>query len=176
MRLTGKRARCSGMTFLELVVATFIGSIILMVGGVLALYGARSVMAMNNYAELEQNSRNTLDILTRDIRQARELLTATTNQIVLRNLDNSTCTYTFSSGQRTLTRVNGVGTTVLLTDCESLTFGFFQRNPSNNFTFYPATTNTTIKLIDVNWKCYRTIRGQKVNTESIQTAKIVIRN
>jgi hypothetical protein len=31
-------------------------------------------------------------------------------------------------------------------------------------------------MIDVSWKCSREILGAKINTESVQTAKIVIRN
>jgi hypothetical protein len=30
--------------------------------------------------------------------------------------------------------------------------------------------------VDVSWKCSRQILGEKVNTESVQTAKIVMRN
>ena len=176
LRFTATHARCAGMTLIELSVATFLGSLILMVAGALSVYGARSVLAMNNYAELEQRSRNTLDILTRDIRQAKDLNSFATNQIVLNNLDSTTCTYTFSPSLGTLTRVKGGLSSVLLSDCDSLTFSVYQRSPSNNFTFYPATSNSTAKLIDVNWKCSKMIRGQKVNTESIQTAKIVIRN
>ncbi|MEJ2010407.1 MAG: hypothetical protein P8Z30_20015, partial [Acidobacteriota bacterium] len=72
---------------------------------------------------------------------------------------------------------------VLLTNCEYLAFGISQRNPSNEFCFYPATNTTTskldpslCKLVDVSWKCSREIFGKKVNTESVQTAKIVMRN
>jgi hypothetical protein len=32
------------------------------------------------------------------------------------------------------------------------------------------------KLVDVSWLCSRKILGRKVNTESVQTAKIVMRN
>jgi len=32
------------------------------------------------------------------------------------------------------------------------------------------------KLINMTWKCSRTIFGSKRNTESIQTAQIVLRN
>ena len=43
--------------------------------------------------------------------------------------------------------------------------------------FYSASNNPAIcKLVSVSWRCSRTILGQKVNTESVQTAKIVIRN
>ena len=33
-----------------------------------------------------------------------------------------------------------------------------------------------VKLLDVSWRCSRKVLGQKLNTESVQTSKIVIRN
>jgi len=77
-----------------------------------------------------------------------------------------------------VTRTIGTTNTVLLTQCDFLNFDISQRNPSNNFTFYPCpATNVSIaKLIDVSWRCSRQILGAKINTESVQTAKIVIRN
>jgi hypothetical protein len=48
--------------------------------------------------------------------------------------------------------------------------------------FYPATNNagaldlTICKVINMNWKCSRAILQQKINTESVQTAQIVLRN
>lgn len=168
--------RRSGMTLIELILATAIGAIILVVAATLAVFAARSVLAMTNYTELDRHSRNTLDVMTRDIRQARSLASFTTNRIVLNNLDGGTCTYTYNPAQRTLTRVQGSDSKVLLDNCDTLTFYVSQRNPSNDFTFFPATTLATAKLVDVSWKCSREIRGEKVNTESIQTAKIVMRN
>ena len=41
---------------------------------------------------------------------------------------------------------------------------------------YLERAERTAKLIDVSWKCSRKIMGEKLNTESVQTAKIVIRN
>jgi hypothetical protein len=66
--------------------------------------------------------------------------------------------------------------TVLLTQCDTLFFDLSQRNPSNNFTFYPISDPRTAKLVDVTWTCSRQLLQAKVNTESVQTAKIVIRN
>jgi hypothetical protein len=39
-----------------------------------------------------------------------------------------------------------------------------------------ASTPSQVKLISVSWRCSRTILGAKVNTESVQTAQICIRN
>jgi Tfp pilus assembly protein PilW len=180
MRLTagnqGVFGRRSGMTLVEILLTSLIGSIVLAVVATLTIFAARSVLAMTNYSELDRMSRNCLDFLTRDIRQASGLANFNSNRIVLNIASNTTCTYTYDRGLGTLTRVAGTERTVLLKGCDQLTFQVSQRNPSNDFTFYKADTLATAKLIDVSWKCSREIKAQKVNTESIQTAKIVMRN
>lgn len=170
--------RQSGMTLVEILVASAISAIVITVVMTLTIFATRSVKAMTNYTELDQASRNTLDLLTRDIRQASKLDVFAANKIVLRNPlpDNSTCTYLYTAGANgTLVRSNSSGVQVLLKGCDSLTFKISNRYPSNDFMFYSATKDTA-KLIDVSWKCSRKIKGEKLNTESIQTAKIVMRN
>ena len=160
---------------MEILVTSLIASIVLTIVATLTIFATRSVLAMTNYAELDQESRNTLDVLTRDIRQAAGLSSFAANKIVLRNPDSTTCTYTYNQSLGTLTRSNSSGSKVLLDNCDQLAFRISTRNPSNDFQFYQANL-ATAKLIDVSWKCSRQIKAQKVNTESIQTAKIVMRN
>jgi Tfp pilus assembly protein PilW len=168
-------SRRSGMTLAEIMVTTLIASLVLTIIATLTIFATRSVLAMTNYTELDQDSRNTLDILTRDIRQASGLVSFAANRIVIRFPDSNTCTYVYNQNLGTLVRSNSSGSKILLEGCDQLTFQVSQRNPSNDFYFYQATI-ATAKLIDVSWKCSREIKAQKVNTESIQTAKIVMRN
>jgi hypothetical protein len=85
--------------------------------------------------------------------------------------------YNYDAGAQTLTRTRGGTNTVrILEQCDFLDFNISQRNPTNNFKFIETTSPATAKLVDVTWRCSRTILGAKVNTESVQTAKIVIRN
>jgi prepilin-type N-terminal cleavage/methylation domain-containing protein len=166
----------SGMTLPEMMIAILVASIIFAAIATLSLFGARSFVAMGNYADLDQASRNALDIMSRDIRQTRGLTSFNSKRIVFQDFDTNSLTYIYDSGTRTLTRIKGVQRRVLLKECDYLNFDISQRNPSNQFTFYPTTDIAVAKLIDVSWKCSRTILGAKVNTESVQTAKIVIRN
>jgi len=168
--------RRSGMTLVEILMSTLIASVVLAIVATLTIFATRSVLAMTNYTDLDQDSRNTLDLLTRDIRQAASLNSFTANKIELKNPDNTTCTYTYSPSEGRLYRIQGTSRQILLQGCDYLTFKVSQRNPSNDFTFFPAATKEVAKLIDVSWKCSREIKAQKVNTESIQTAKIVMRN
>jgi hypothetical protein len=99
-----------------------------------------------------------------------------TNRIVMRTYDGVTLAYQYDPSAETLTQVKDGTREVLLEQCDYLTFNISQRNPSNDFKFYPASSIAQAKLVDVSWRCSRQILGQKVNTESVQTAKIVIRN
>jgi hypothetical protein len=57
-----------------------------------------------------------------------------------------------------------------------LTFQIYQRNTvANTYDQFPTGSVGLCKLISVSWICSRTILGSKMNTESVQTAKIVIR-
>ena len=167
------------MTLVELMVAVAIGALILAAVGKLSLFTARSFVALGNYNDLDQASRNALDIMSREIRQTRGLTTYATNQLIFKDYDGVLLTYVWDPNPNalTLSRIKeGAQTKVLLRQCDFLSFGIYQRNPSNNFIFYPAASPAQAKLINVSWRCSRQIFQKKINTESVQTAKIVIRN
>lgn len=174
-RLSAKR-RCSAMTLVELMVTGAIGLLVLTAIAMLSMYSARSFVAMGNYADLDAASRNALDIMSREIRQTQGLNSFTSTKLVFQETDSNTLTYVYDPSDRTLTRQRAGINTVLLEQCDFLNFHISQRNPSNAFAFYPATSAATAKLIDVSWRCSREILGSRINTESVQTAKIVIRN
>ena len=133
---------------------------------------------MGNYSDLDRASRNALDNMSREIRATSQLTAFTTTKLTFKDPDGTTLSFEYNPGNGTLTRKRGGTNTTLLKECDFLEFHISQRNPSNNFTFYAVTgTNyATAKLVDVNWRCSRKILGNKVNTESVQTAKIVLRN
>jgi Tfp pilus assembly protein PilW len=166
------------MTLMDLMIATMIATLLFAAVGTVAVFTARSFVAMGNYDDLDRASRNALDTLSRDVRQSRSLTEHTPTRISLVANDNSTLTYNYNPSTRNFTRHNGGAPTVLLSQCDYLNFKIYQRNPSNNWSWYPVASNqlSTAKLIDVSWRCSRKILGEKVNTESVQTAKIVIRN
>jgi type II secretory pathway component PulJ len=169
--------RRAGVSLLEVLITASVASIVFAAVGSLTLYTARSFVAMGNYGDLDKASRNALDTMSRDIRQCRLLQNYTPNKLTLLDNNSNTLVFEYQPSNGQLTRKNGGTSTVLLQQCDYLNFNIYQRNPSNAFMFYPIQTNITLaKLIDVSWRCSRKILGQKVNTESVQTAKIVIRN
>jgi len=161
---------------LEILVAASIASLVFAATAMLWIFSARSFTALGNYGDLDRASRNALDNMSREIRQTRGLSSFSPTRITFLDWDGGALTYAYDSTARTLTRQKGGTNTLMLGQCDFLNFDISQRNPSNNFTFYPETNASLAKLIDVSWKCSRQILGAKINTESVQTAKIVIRN
>jgi prepilin-type N-terminal cleavage/methylation domain-containing protein len=175
-KITFIRRRRRGFTLPELLIAIAIGGVVLTAVAALSFYTARSFAAISNYVELDQASRQTLDRMSQKIRQADRLLAFAPNELTFL-YEGEELTYSYSADDRTLTETFDDASKVLLTECDSLIFEIFQRNPVNGaYEQFPATmTNNTAKLIQVTWTCSRLILGQKVNTESVQSAKIVIR-
>lgn len=172
-----KARRRTGMTLVELMVATGIGSIVMAAVASLSFYTARSFAALSNYVDLDQKSRNALDHMSQKIRQAYGVTSFSSNAVSMLYTNGSTLSYTYSPNTRILTEQVGGATKTLLQECDALVFEAFARNPiGGTFDQFPATNDTaTIKLLQVSWTCSRTIMGAKVNTESVQSAKIVIR-
>lgn len=166
------------MSLMELMISTAIGSVIAAAIMILMLYSGRSFAAMANYVSLDRSSRNALDVMSKQIRQTNKLTASTSTSLTFEDSDGGTLIFTYDPSARTLTRTkNGVADSkALLTECDALTFSIFQRNPiGGTYNVYPTATATTCKLVQMSWTCSRKIFGIKKNTESVQSAKIVIR-
>jgi len=165
-----------GWTLVETLVTLFGGSAIM--GSILTTSTAvtNSTMAILNYNDLNKASRNTLDVMGRDLRNTAVVTSLSPTQVSVTNsITGDTISYAWD-GISTFTRtLNGVST-VMLTGCDTLVFSGYQRNPTTNLQFVVAATAAQTKLISVSWRCSRQILGAKINTESVQTAQICIRN
>jgi hypothetical protein len=183
------RLASGGFTFVELQVSLAIGMLALLAVMALMLYTARSFAALTNYIDLDNVSRNALDVITGEIRQADTLVsgTDTSMSFQFRNPTNSVSswvvTYSFDPNSRTLTRIQGTSRRVMLEECDFLRFAYFRRNPiGGTYDQYPTAATPLsgaaaqeCKLVQLRWICSRQIMQQAVNTESVQSAKVVIR-
>jgi hypothetical protein len=177
IRFGSRRGDRTAMTLVETMVALAAGTLLLAVIATAWVFTARSFVAIGNYTEMDNDSRNTLDLMSREVRAASALTSYATNKVTLRNLDGSTFSYVYDPAGKTLSRQQGLNTKVLLEQCDYARFSVSQRNVTNGFVFYSTTSNPSqTKLIDVSWKCSRRVLGTQINTESVQTAKIVLRN
>lgn len=163
-----------GMTVPEMMVSVGVGSLILMVMAVVFSSSARSFAALGHYVSMDRNSRNAMDRMTREIRQAGDLIEFSTTRLkfVGYGQTNSFLVYDWDANSRQLTEwKTGQGTTnVLLSECDNLAF-YMSRG-----SLAPTTVVSEGKAIKVNWKCSRTILGKKTTSEDMGQALIIIRN
>jgi prepilin-type N-terminal cleavage/methylation domain-containing protein len=167
-------------TLVELLVALGVGSILLVAVLSLSFFSARSFAALTNYVDLDNLSRNALDIMTREIRQADALVGFSSSRMDFRHTASSgtayTISYVYNPEARTLSRIEGGQTRILLRECDFLEFTTYQRNHiAGTWDQFPTSDLATCKLVQLAWVCSRTILGARVNTESVQSAKVVIR-
>jgi len=176
---TGKliRRKTAAFTLVEVMVASALGVLALAVVGSISWFSGRSFVAIANYADLDQTSQFALDKMSKEIRQARQLTSFSPNSLTFSDIDNNALSFIYDPETRTLVRVSGGETNTLLRGCDFLQFSKYQHTAiSNTFDAYEPAYVTNTKLVQVSWLCSRTILGAKVNTESVQSAKIALRN
>ena len=189
------KAGCAGMTLVEMLVAIGISGIVFAAVGMMIFFSGRSYAALANYVDLDNKSRTALDLMSKEIRQVdcvTNSATATlpssgqvvTNRIVLSGKETDgtsyTVTYDYNPTSQTLvrTKVGGLypGSKTLLTGCTYLNFGMYQRVPiDGTLNQFNAADYATCKVVQLDWICSRKIFNKSDNTESIQSAKVVIR-
>jgi len=171
------RRPAAAFTLPEILVSSALGMLVLMAVGVLSVYSSRSFVAIANYVGMDQVSQLALDKMSREIRQARRLVEFSPTSLTFEAANNQRFTISYDPDARTLVRTGGATTNVYLTDCDSLEFANYQRTTiSNTFDAYEPAYVTNTRLIQVTWTCSRRILGKKVNTESVQSTKVVLRN
>jgi len=178
--MSGKRST-SAFTLVEMMVALGIGSLVLLAMTSFSFYSSRSLLAITNYQDLDQQSQLALDKFSKQVRQVKQLNSFSTSGSVITSLtfqdyDDAPLTFTYDSGAKTLSRIkNGVSKTYL-TGCDSLQFQIFQRTPvSNSFDCVTTATAANCKLVEVTWSCSRSNPQMAVNSQSVQSAKVCIR-
>ena len=172
-----------GASLVELLVALGVAALFLSGMASMLSYNARSCAALANYVDLDRASRNALDIMTKEIRQANRLTAYSTNNLTFEMINassgaTSTVAYVYSPGAATLTRQSGGQNTVLLRSISpnTLQFSIFQRNPVGGAVDQYSTTDPTLcKVVQLAWTCSRSVLGTRINSESVESAKVVIR-
>lgn len=179
-----------GVSLIEMIVSLGIGSIVLVVIGLLSLFGLRSFLVMGNCAALDDKNRLVADQITRELRQATGVLSfqadADGQSLVLTNsLEGYGVTYRWRADARTLACEKADQPEfICLRDCNSWEVLFLQNIPQASATqpFLPATNalgNVDLdqaRVVSLSWKCSRPVPGSKIKTESAQTLQVVLRN
>ena len=167
---------CGAFTLTELMVAVAVGSLVLLGAMSVYIFSITSFASMANYADLNQKSRYASDMITRDIRGGSVSSATTTTQLVL---NDGTTTYSYNSTAGTLIRLQNGESKILLSgiDSDSLRFTLWDR-PTSTSTYEQFSTGTpaTAKLIGFEWSCSRRLVGSRIESQSVETALVDIRN
>jgi len=173
---TAANRRRSAFTLIETLFTVGVTSLSLLALAAFFLFSTHSFATLFNYVDLDDNNRIAMDQITRDVRQCNCVKSYSSNSLVLTDSDLADLSYDYSPSARTLTRTKSGVSQVVLKECDRLSFDIGQRNPIGaTYNVFPAATAATAKVINVFWMCSRTIFGYKEDSESVQTARIVIR-
>jgi prepilin-type N-terminal cleavage/methylation domain-containing protein len=168
--------RRRGFTFVELLVAASIASVLLGSTASLLLYTARSFRGISNYVDMSAESRQALDRMSHEIRRSSRLIDFSTNSFTL-EFQGDPLEFKYHPEKRTVTRRHRNATSVLLTGCDEFLATVYQRNTvAGTFDQYPIATARTAKIIELSWICTRSIIDVTSNTETVHSSKIVLRN
>jgi type II secretory pathway pseudopilin PulG len=185
-----KSRRQSAMTLVELMFASAISTVVIAIVMLLVVYAVRSFAALANYQILDQTSSMTANEMSREIREATSVVNfqnaGSTKWVEFANTNASptyTIRYEWTEADQNLTskRSDQADAEVLLEGCERWDFTFQQRTPLKGPAFGFSTNmvnQAECKVVTMTWKCSRTLGGgtSLFNTESVQTAQIVLRN
>ena len=146
------------------------------------VFSLRSFQALSNYSILDQQNREAMDQLTREIRQAWYVSAKDDHSLTLVDGSRRAVIYNFSPYTQQLTRTANGATTVLLNNCSLINFTMATRVPNtnvNDFNYYTDIYTTAdineAKVMNLSWKTRRELPGGVGQSENIQTARIVIR-
>jgi YD repeat-containing protein len=177
-KTTNLKSQSSAFTLPELIISVLLGTLLLL--AVMSFYGfsLTSFASMTNYADLNNQSRNTSDLVSRDIRASTSVASATAYQLVLHAPDGTNISYTYDAAGGSLTRVKGRDSRTVLKGITSLTFSLYQR-PTNSYAAYeqfPAGTASNAKLVAFQWTCSRRVAGPINDSETLEAAMVQMRN
>jgi hypothetical protein len=156
------------------------GGLIAIGASVACLSNTCKLAAMASYEGLSSQNQDATSLIVKDIRRANSLEHASQDKVVLRCGSPghiSLITYTYDAAAHILTRTDSRSTQTVLTDLDGFSFSFFQR-PSlgASFNSFAPATASTAKMVSCRWSCSRKVAGDRVDTESVELAPIVMRN
>jgi hypothetical protein len=181
--LSRKTSR-SGYTLLEMMLAIFVGTLLIGVVVALGIFTSRTFFMVGNYVDMDSKSRNTIDVMSKEIRNSSALIAIGTSNPTFLLFTNATAgtttklSYDATAHAVTLTKT-GQAARTYLTDCDAWSYSLYNRVPnitSTNITFFATTDLNQVKLVNLSWTCSRKVLGSKLNTEIVLTAQIVLRN
>lgn len=172
------RTAPSAFTLPEMIVSVALFTLLMLGGSSFYLFSLSSFASITNYTELNKQTRSASDMISRDVRAALNVASATTNQLVLTASDGTNVIYNFIPTSNTLTRTKGGDVRTLLSGISSFTFSLYQRpaSPSEPYEQFPSATAAKAKLVSFQWTCSRRVAGPQNDSETTEMALVELRN
>ncbi len=172
------RARSTAaFTLIEYMVAMSIGLVVLGAACVLWGFASMTCAGLLNYAEMAMTSKNALESVSREIRNAVAVQSFSTGRLILLDPRRQQVTLSYDSVSQTLQQTKGAEQKTILTGCSSFEFRVFQRTPTpGSDLMFAATDTNTAKVVQMQWTCARKLTGNKQNVENSVSSKVVIRS
>jgi hypothetical protein len=172
------RRRQAAFTLVELVIASGVGSLVVLVLASLSLFSSQHFAFLAEQLTLQSRSLQMSDQFSKDAREARRVLVANPHLLTLDHGAKGTVTYAYLPPLKTVVRQAGLGTArTLLTDVEAVNFSGYQRTPKKGeFQPYAIASTNEIKVVYCSWRCAKTRAGSTAKSvRESQTAKAVLR-
>jgi len=174
-KTTSTKRRKTGALLAEWIMAVGVGCLVLTALAAFALYSTRFFLTLRNCVDLDGQARHAVDRMSQEIRQADRVISYDPQKISFA-MGTNTVTYVYDGNGKTLLRYWDDRKNVLLSGCDSARFDIFTRQPTNAvYETFPCATVDNAKVVQITWNCSRSVLGTKENTESMQSAQVVIR-
>jgi Prokaryotic N-terminal methylation motif len=179
--LERRRSSNRGYTLLELMLSTGLSAMVL--AGVLStfLFLSRSGATMQNYNEMELQSRRGLEYFAEDVRQA-SAITWNSNVSVTLTVNSVQVIYAYDSVTRAFTRNHAVeGNKVLITNITPGTFQFraFKINTEKldlDTADQLITASNDTKQLQISLEAFRSRSVLATTTNKVLSARYILRN
>src|SRR5882762_6344090 len=120
--LGGRRA---AFTLVEVLVATGVAGVVMLVILFFAYFSNRSFASLTNYMDLDQRTQSALDKMSQQIRQVNSLTAFSSTNLTFQDYDGGTLQYAYDAQNQTLTRTKSGATETLLIGCDFLQFSIY---------------------------------------------------
>jgi Tfp pilus assembly protein PilW len=175
------RAKASpGFTLIEMLIAVTVSVFVIASILTLLVISMQNYVATANYVRMNDQSRNAMDRISREIRNASGVVSATpgTSLVLINSNNNATISISYDSSAQTLTLTTNLVTLATLTGCTNFSFQLYNRQTSTtNVSFNTTTTDlNSCKAVSLSWFCKKPITGSKFSTEIVQASQVMLRN
>lgn len=175
------RPHTAGMTLVEVLIAATLGSILMFAVISTFIFLGRSGANLANYAEMEMQGRNALEIFAEDARQASELTWNSADSVDL-TVSGSRISYTYDSAAEKFTRQTPTSTRVLLTGVTKFEFLAYTIAGATVATSDLSTSakresaSKVTKQIQISLSAKRSTQTVATATNTVLSARFILRN